>query len=377
MEFNSVLGHSHIKKYLNQTIENQRIAHAQLFIGNDGIGVLPMAIAYASQIISNGNATSMQKCINLQHPDLHFSFPVAKNEKFKDSKSSPVSSWFSEEWRSFLKEEPYGTIFDWYKYLGIEKKQGGLINVAEAREISSKLALKSFEGGYKVMIIWRAELMNDECANKLLKLLEEPPAKTIFLLIAQDERQILNTIYSRCQITRFNDLGEKYIIEGLIQRGFSSEIAKSVAHQSQGNFKKALDFAENQSEEKLFEQWFIHWVRTAFRAKGNKAAILPLLKWSEEISASSKEIQKQFLDYCLSIFRQALLVNYGLESLSYTKFSEESQFELRKFAPFIHNNNILHIQKEIENAILHIERNANAKVTFTDLSIRLTRLLHG
>lgn len=372
MTFEKILGHQSIKKYLQESIENGRIAHAQLFIGEEGIGVLPMAIAYATQIIClEGDENTLRKCENLSHPDLHFAFPTATNSKVK---KDPVSSLFMEEWRGFVSENPYGTIFDWYQHIGIENKQGNM-GVAEAKEITDKLALKSFEGGYKVMVIWMAELMNTECANKLLKLLEEPSAKTIFILVAQNEHQILTTILSRCQITRFSKLGDATIKEGLMQRGISTKQATAIALRAQGNYKRALNLLENQSDETIFEEWFIRWVRTAFRAKGNKASILGLLQWSEEISSRGREMQKQFLDYCLEIFRQALLLNYGANELIYSQFQDTS-FQLEKFAPFIHHNNIEAIQNEIETAIYHIERNGNGKVILTDLSIKLTRLLH-
>ena len=372
MKFEEILGHQSIKKYLQASTTNRRIAHAQLFIGEEGIGVLPMAIAYATQIIClEGDENTLRKCENLSHPDLHFAFPTATNSKVK---KDPTSSLFMEDWRGFVAENPYGTIFDWYQHIGIENKQGNM-GVAEAKEITDKLSLKSFEGGYKVMVIWMAELMNTECANKLLKLLEEPPAKTIFILIAQNEHQILTTILSRCQITRFSKLSDTTIKEGLMLKGVSVEQATSIALRSQGNYKRALNLLENQSDETLFEEWFIRWVRTAFRAKGNKSSILGLLQWSEEISAKGREVQKQFLDYCLEIFRQALMFNYGAIELIYSQFQDTS-FQLEKFAPFVHHNNIEAIQNEIETAIYHIERNGNGKVILTDLSIKLTRLLH-
>lgn len=372
MNFDQIIGNSHTKRYLLESIANNRIAHAQLFVGEQGIGVLPMAIAYATEVIClNGNENTRKKCENLQHPDLHFAFPTATTTKVKQS---PVSSLFIEEFRAFFKENPYGTLFEWYQFLGIENKQGN-ISVNEAKEITEKLSLKSFEGGYKVMIIWMAEYMNTESANKLLKLLEEPPVKTLFLLVAENEHQILTTILSRCQITRFYKIGDQAIKDGLLQNGITQEEATAIAIRSQGNYKRALNYIENKSEEQLFEEWFIRWVRAAFRAKGNKASILGLLKWSEEITARGREVQKQFLDYCLEIFRQALMLHYGVKDLVYTKFFDET-FKLEKFAPFVHNNNIEGIQNEIETAIYHIERNGNGKAILTDLSIKLTRLLH-
>lgn len=372
MNFENILGHDTIKKHLSESISSDRIAHAQLFVGEQGIGVLPMAIAYASEIITQtAGSEAYNKCKNLSHPDVHFIFPTSTNTKIK---KDPVSSLFMEDFRRFFQENPYGTIFNWYQFIGIENKQGN-IGVAEAKEIADKLSLKSFEGGYKIMIIWMAELMNQECSNKILKLLEEPPAKTIFILVAENENKILSTIRSRCQIIQFSRLSEQTIQQGLISRGFSAEQTISVSVRAQGNYKKALDYIENQSEETIFESWFIRWVRTAFRAKGNKSSVLGLLDWSDEITKTGREVQKKFLEYCLDVFRQALLTNYNAQELTYTTFQDTS-FKLEKFAPFVHHNNIYRIQKEIEEAMYHIESNGNSKVILTDLSIKLTRLLH-
>lgn len=371
MTFDDILGYDSIKKYLKDSVQASRIPHAQLFVSHEGCGALAMAIAYASYILCHENNICLTKCKHLSHPDLHFAFPTATNSKVK---KDPVSSLFSDEWRKFVQEQPYGNLFDWYVQLGIENKQGN-IGVNEAKEIVSKLSLKSFEGGYKIMIIWMAEKMNIEASNKLLKLLEEPPAQTIFLLVSEDEASILDTIRSRCQILRLPPLSENAIKEGLEKRGVSEAEAIKLAVRAQGSFNKALSFLQENELENTFEEWFITWVRSAYRAKGNKEAIHGLLQWSEKIAESGREVQKNFLMYCSEIFRQALLTNYKSDSLVYAVFKNPS-FELSRFAPFIHGNNIIPIFERIEEAIFHIERNANAKMVFTDLSIKLTRLLH-
>lgn len=371
MIFDDILGYDSIKKYLKDSVEAQRIPHAQLFVGNEGSGTLPMAIAYASHILCKEEGSCLLKCNNLSHPDLHFVFPTAITTKVK---KDPISALFLDEWRKFIKDKPYGSLFDWYQQLGIENKQGN-IGVNEAKDITSKLSLKAFEGGYKVMVIWMAEKMNTESANKLLKLLEEPPQRTIFLLVTEDESSILDTIRSRCQILRFPPLSEKAIKEGLVKRGVAENEAVKLAVRAQGNFNKALSFLENTDEENIFEKWFITWVRSAYRAKGNKSSIHGLLQWSEEIATSGRETQKQFLLYCIEVFRQALLMNYNSASLVYSDF-KDSSFKLEKFAPFVHGNNIQQIHQQLEEALFHVERNGNAKIIFTDLSIKLTRLLH-
>lgn len=374
MTFEEVLGANSIKKHLKESIDLGRIAHAQMFVGPEGSGTLPMAIAYASYLLcGNSNQACSIKCQKLSHPDLHFAYPVAITSKIK---KDPVSSSFLPQWREFIQTKPYGSLFDWYLSIGIEKKQG-IISVNEAKEITNKLSLKSYEGGYKVMIIWMADKMNVDTANKLLKLLEEPPQQTVFILITEDENAILDTIRSRCQILHFPAMSEQKIKEGLIEQGVDENDATRIALRSMGNFNKALQYAnDTATDEYEFEKWFVSVVRTAFRAKGNKAAIHGLLQWSEELSNAGREVQKQFLQYALDVFRQALLLNYGMKDLVYIQFHTEN-FELAKFAPFVHGNNIQEIYQQFEEANANIERNGNAKIIFTDLSIKLTHLIHS
>ena len=380
MLFSDILGQKHIKTHLTQSVDNGRIPHAQLFVGPEGSGTLPMAIAYAQYVLcqnSNGeNSGGIDTCNlkfnNISHPDLHFAFPVTTSDKVK---SKPVSNFYLEEWRQLISQQPYGNLFDWYKLLGVDNKQGQ-IGVDEAQEIVRSLALKSYEGGYKVMLIWMADKMNIAAANKLLKLIEEPPNKTIFILITEDEDQIINTIKSRCQLLHFPPLAEEDIKNALI-KNFSVEasVATKIAHQANGNYNKACDLVYHDSEDTQFEDWFIFWIRSAFKAKGNKSAIHDLISWSEEIAKNGRETQKQFLHYCLEFFRQAMLLNYNADELIYLETKTE-KFKLKNFAPYVHGNNILEISNELQDAIYHIERNGNSKIILTDLSIKLTRLLH-
>ncbi|QNK76832.1 DNA polymerase III subunit delta' [Winogradskyella sp. PAMC22761] len=380
MLFSEVLGQKHIKNHLTTSVDGGRIAHAQLFVGAEGSGTLPMALAYAQYILcsnTNGENTGGKDSCNIKfknfsHPDLHFAFPVTTSDKVK---SKPVSKYYLEEWRQLLDQQPYGNLFDWYKLLGVDNKQGQ-IGVEEALEVVKSLTLKSFEGGHKVMIIWMAEKMNTASANKLLKLIEEPPEKTVFILITEDEGQIINTIKSRCQILHFPPLAEEAIVEGLVKNYHIEEaVAIKIAQQSNGNYNKACDLIYNDSEDIQFEKWFVLWVRSAFKARGNKAAIHDLISWSEDIAKTGRETQKKFLSFCLNYFRQALLLNYNAKELVYLEPKSED-FKLEKFAPFVHDGNIMEISSELQDAIYHIERNGNSKIILTDLSIKLTRLLH-
>ncbi|MEM9141767.1 MAG: DNA polymerase III subunit, partial [Bacteroidota bacterium] len=311
MLFKDILGLVHVKNHLTQSADAGRIPHAQLFVGPEGSGTLPMAVAYAQYVICSnshgenegGGSSCNLKFDSFSHPDMHFAFPVANSDKVK---THAVSDHYLPEWRRFLDEQPYGNLFDWYQLIGIERKQGQ-IGVDEAQDIVKKLSLKSYEGGYKVMLIWMAEKMNTAAANKLLKLIEEPPERTVFLLITEDLEQIIQTIRSRCQVLHFPSLAEDTIAQGLVGKGLTSAEARRVAQEANGNFNKALDFMNQDSEDLVFEKWFVQWVRSAFKAKGNKGAIHELILWSDEVSKTGRETQKKFLSYCLAVMRQALL----------------------------------------------------------------------
>jgi DNA polymerase-3 subunit delta' len=380
MLFKNIIGLETIKSHLIKTADSGRIPHAQLFVGAEGSGVLPTAIAYAQYVLckntdgdnANQNEACNLKCNKLTHPDLHFAFPVVTTDKVK---KTPISNQFLNEWRSFVSENPYANLFNWFRYLGVENKQGQ-IGKDEAVSIAKKLQLKSFEGGYKIMIIWMAEKINNAAANKLLKLIEEPPKKTIIILIAEDEEQIIKTILSRCQVLYFPKVSEENIIKNLIEKETISEKeAIKIAHQSDGNWNKALHLAHQNSSDTIFENWFIIWIRAAFRAKGNASVIEDLINWSNEIAKTGRETQKQFLQYCLHFFRQAMLLNYKAEKLVYLE-TKTPKFDLNKFAPFVHGGNIIEINDTLNEAIYHIERNGNPKIILLDISIKLTRLLH-
>jgi len=379
MDFSEVIGQKHLKSHLLKTIENGRIPHSQLFIGKTGCGLLPIALSYAKEILCHSYVKDSEeylacakKVSKLAHPDLHFVMPVNTNENIK---KNPVSSNFSSEWREFVLKNPYAALYDWLQFLGIENKQGN-ISKFEAEEISKKLSLKAYEGGYKVMIIWMADKMNNECSNKILKLVEEPPEKTVLLLLTEHEEKVLGTIQSRCQKLHFPLLSEEVIALQLTKYyGITDYIAKNISRQTNGDFNKALHLISNNEDDSEFEKWFVTWVRTAFRAKGNKSSINDLLSWSENLAKEGRETQKKFLGYCLELFRQAMLKNYKADSLISFE-SKDFKFSLEKFAPFVHQKNIFEIVKALEDAEYHVERNGNAKIIFTDLSIQLTRLIH-
>ena len=380
MQFSEILGQEHIKNHLTRSADLGRIPHAQLFVGPEGSGTLAAAIAYAQYILcgnQNGENIGDNQACNikfqkLSHPDLHFAYPTVTTDEVK---KNPKSIDFIVNWREFVTQNPYGGLFDWYAVLGVQNKQGE-IRVDDAQEILKSLSLKAYEGGYKIMIVWMADKLNIAASNKLLKLLEEPPEKTIFILISENEEDIIQTIRSRCQILHFNGLSEAVIADALVTReAIDSKFAAKLAHQAQGNYNAALHLLRDKDEEHPFEQWFVTWVRAAFKAKKDAAAIQDLILWSEKIATLGREAQKKFLQFCMEMFRQALLINYETPNLVYFE-PKVDKFKLENFAPFVNGNNIQDIFKELSDAMYHIERNGNAKLILTDLSIKLTRLIH-
>lgn len=375
MRFSNIVGHDFQKKALLDSLSCGRIPHAQLFVGADGQGLLSMAIAYANAVVCGAEEKEVNpariKAENLVHPDIHFVFPTAITSGVK---SKPTSAAFSSEWREFVQTQPYGSLYDWSKFLGVENKQAA-INVADALDVMQRVSLKSFEGGWKCVVIWHAEKLSLASSNKLLKNIEEPPSKTLFLLLCPDENQLLSTIRSRCQRTRLGRLSNEEITDFLVIKGASFEVSERISKQSEGNIGKALSIYEQQDELLAYETWFIKWIRTAFRAKGNKKVVLDLSDWSQEMAMKGVETQKQFLRFAISFFREGLVEHYGLESVA--KYQPITDFDLTKFAPYIHGKNIIPIISALEKSIYHLERNGNGLMIFTDLSFALTRLLHA
>lgn len=370
MDWDNTFGHEIIKQKLMDSIANNRISHAQLFAGKNGWGTLNLAIGYAAEIMaSDKEETAKKRVLDLQHPDVHFSFPVTTTEKIK----VPTSNHFFKEWREFALANPYGSLNDWLEFKDSGRKQG-VINVHEIEEIVKFSSLRSYEGGHKVIIIWLPEKMNLSASNKILKSLEEPPQKTIFLLVTENEDALLPTIISRCQLVKLNRFSnpeiEKYLID---QKGLSQSEAQKITLASNGDLQLAIENLETSDDS--FDAYFVQWVRNAFMARKSPAVLKDLVQWSSELSAWPREKQRQFLIYCSEIFRQALMQNYKADSLNYLDIKADG-FKWEGFAPFIHGANIEAILNEINESAYHIERNANARIVLLDLSIKLTRFIH-
>ena len=376
MQFKEIIGHQEVKKRLINSVVEQRISHAQLFLGDEGSGNLPLAIAYAQFIscenkLENDSCGQCSSCIKFQklaHPDLHFVFPVASN---KTIKKDPVSAHYLNEWRELVNEnDGYISYAGLQEKLETENKQL-LISKNESSEILKTLSLKTYESEYKTMIIWYPEKFNNASANKLLKIIEEPPAKTLFLLVAHDSEQIINTILSRTQLVKVGRIKNEELKKELITRfSVAENTAQNVAQISDGNFIKAKKIIQHSEAEETFHNLFVMWMRAAF-----KADVPALIEWSENIALTSfgREKQKQFLNYSLHLFRESLIKNYGDNSLN--RIAQNEKGFLENFAPYIHGANCLAIIELFNSASYHIERNANPKVLFLDISLKLTKLL--
>ena len=364
MKWEQIIGQQSIKNLLKDSIRDSRVGHAQLFVGEEGFGVLPLALAMAREIFERENPASVHKVENLNHLDLHFSFPVFSE------KNVSLSKRFFDNFREMILENPYSSFDDWTSFLESENKQF-FISADEAEDIGQRFNLKSFEGGSKILIVWRADKMNDAAANKILKFLEEPPKNTFIILCAPTTNDILPTILSRCQLVNIPRINDEDILENLPNK----ETAREIAYQAQGDWNLAKSFSEKNISVSEFETLFIQWVRNAFQAKKKPEVLREIVKWARQISEWNREKQMKFLNYCIEIFRLAMLQNYGNDNLVYKKLSE-GNFNWQSFSKFIHGANIVSIVEEITDASYHISRNANSKIVLTDMGIKLTRYIH-
>jgi len=372
MLFADVIGQERIKAHLLSSAKENRISHAQLFLGNEGYGTLPLVLAYAQYIMclnptesdACGECTACRKVSKLQHPDLHFVFPVVTR---KDT-DKPVSDHYINEWRNFIATQPYGNYNDWLDAISAENSQG-IIRVDESREIIRKLNMKSYESEYKIMVIWYAEKMNAETANKLLKLLEEPPANTFFFLIAQSSEYLLTTILSRTQLVKVTRITEDELFLGIKKHHpMTDDKARELARLSEGSYLLAKEYISASVDTKQNFENFTQLMRLSY--KGN---FIELVKWVDEISKIGREKQKAFLTYSLRMVRENLVLNQQQKELVRMS-TEEETFALR-FSTFIHPNNTPLLNQELDKAYLHITRNANPKVVFLDVCIKLNRIL--
>lgn len=374
MKFENVAGHHDIKAKLIDTVAHSRVSHAQLFFGPEGSGALPLAIAYAQYILcdaplpedSCGECISCRQISSFNFPDLHFVFPVSKTQS---SSNKPVSSEFMSAWKNLVSSEKYFGLYRWLQELGIENKQA-MISVNESAEILSKLQLKSYSGKNKIMIIWMPERMNNAAANKLLKLLEEPPQKTIFLLVSEDPDSLLKTINSRCQKAFISKYSQKQTQEFLLEEeDIDVSSAGVISKLADGNFARARNLAERADTYKDYATLFSTWVRNCYGAK-----VAHMIEWSEKCGRFEREKLKDYLSFCSNTIHESLNIHFE-STEDFNVIFEEINFKLKDFAKFIHLKNTPQILAQLDSASYDIARNANPRVVLTDLSLNMARLL--
>lgn len=380
MRFCDIVGQETVKQKLCQAVQEGRIAHAQLFTGPSGVGKLPLALAYA-QYVACPNKTATDSCgvcpsclqyQKLQHPDLHFAFPIVKGDE------GDVCDDFVDKFRSLVLENKYFDLEAWYKTMGVETKQG-MIYEKESSEILRKLSLKSFGDGYKVMLIWQPEKMNGTCANKLLKLLEEPPTKTLFLLVSEHPEQLLSTVLSRVQEVRVPRLPEMTIASALRKEysWLDKSAAQRIAHMANGSYLVATRVMSESEDNAGYFEDFVALMRNAWLVgkKKDYSALLKLRQWSNDIADSKvgREKQKAFLQYVQRQIRENYIYNQGCSEMNYQ--TEKEQEFSTKFAPFIHDGNVEKMMDELSKAEVQIGQNANAKIVFFDLCLQMIVLV--
>lgn len=370
--FASVIGQDDIVRHVVSIIQSGRLPHALLICGPSGSGKLSFALALARYICCKnpsetdacGRCPSCIMADHLEHPDIHFTFPVIKKSTGKDT----VSDDWLPEWRKRLEQSPYFSLDDWSVKMGDPNKQP-IIYKGESLDIQRKLSLKSSQGGYKVSIIWLPEKMNAECGNKLLKLVEEPPQKTLFIFVSEEPENILPTLAGRMQRLNLHPIEEDVLSKYLNQQmGLSAEDAADIARRSEGSLLQALQNISLNEEEKACFDSFTTLMREAW-----KRDIRSLKDWSDHMASRGRERQKHFLTYASRMIRESFMANFHQPELNYMS-RQETQFTVR-FAPFINERNIMGINELLEEAQLHIIQNVNAKMVFFDLAVRMIVLI--
>lgn len=373
MFFKDIVGQESIKRQLIANVQQHRISHTLMFLGPEGSGHLPLALALSQYIQCRnkgpedacGTCPPCLKIKKLEHPDLHFFFPVASNQEHKKDVSSKL---FYTPWRELLLESPYFSYPQWLEKTGIENKQA-IINAEDCNEIIRVLGLKSYENQYKIVIIYMVEKLYHAAAPKLLKILEEPPEKTLFIMVAENRDQVLNTILSRAQVLKVPRLSEEDIESALISKhGLPGKQARHIAQFSGGNFAEALQLKAAGADQLAGLEQFRSWMRLCFKNDWQN-----ILIWVDGMSKLGREKQKTFLQFGLKTFRMCLVHNYHVSGLVRIE-GEESRF-VSGLSPFINHQNTLQVVEEFNRALSHIERNANPRILFTDLSFTLVRLI--
>lgn len=376
MLFKDIVGQDELKERLIRGVREGRISHAQMFLGEPGSGTIPLAIAYAQYLNcsdrgehdSCGVCPSCHKMQKLMHPDIHFTFPINKTSEIGDK--VVVSDLFLGYWRSIVQNLTYFDEQDWYSHIDLGNKQG-LISVAEADNIIKKLSFKAYEAEYKVLLMWLPERMNIAASNTLLKLVEEPPSKTIFLMIAQEEGKVLKTILSRTQIIRVPRIKYEDMVQSLGQKYPNSSMpVESVARLSSGSMIEARRLLELDEEGDEFFGYVIGLLRFCYQSN-----VIGLVDWSEEVATLGRDRIKRLLAYAERVIREAFMLNLRMEAVSYLPLNPEQQKFYANFKPFIRPNNIEETFMLLNTAIHHINANGNPKIVLSDMALKMVKLI--
>jgi DNA polymerase III subunit delta' len=374
MNFSQIPGQKETIGKLLRSVHEERVSHAQLFAGPEGCGSMALALAYATYVSCENRSESdscgiCKSCVKydkLIHPDLHFVFPVIKGKKATD----PVSDNYIGEWRDFVKKSPYFTINNWFDSIEVGNAQG-MIFASEASEIIKKLSLKTFESDYKIMIIWLPEKMHQATANKLLKMVEEPPEKTLFLLVSEEPDKVIPTILSRCQLVKIPSFANSDIKKYIVQEfNTTDEQAADISRVSNGNIIRAIEHCNNENFSVASLGRFKSLMRFAWKRDINS-----LINWSEEIASTGREAQKNFISYSLRMLRENLMLSLDQEKNRLVYLTGEEATFSGNFHPFINQKNIYPLTEEFNLVYSHVEANGNAKIIFLDLALKVTRLI--
>ena len=367
MNWSEVIGQKEAEERLLQLVQEDRLPHALMLCGPQGCGKLPLAVSFACHLLDNGTPSAKAMLAKLEHPDLHFTYPTIKLPSM-GADHKPVSDDFAREWHELVMRSLYFTMEEWMNAMGAENQQA-IITAGESDDLVRKLSLKSSQGGYKISIIWLPERMNIECANKLLKLIEEPPTQTVFIMVCEEPDKLLETIRSRVQRIDVKKIANEDVEQALVERrGISTDDAHRIARLANGSWIKALDELQVGSENELFLDMYMMLMRLAYQRK-----IKDLRKWSEQMAGMGREKQKRWLMFFLRMTRENFMYNFQNEELVYMTQREEDF--AKNFARFVNEKNILPISDLANLAIRDIGQNANGKIVFFDLALQMIVLL--
>lgn len=370
MLFKDIIGHNETKQALIRSVQNNHVAHAQLFDGPVGGAGIALAWAFATYVNCEdkqpddacGRCASCVKMRKLVHPDVYHIFPLPRTPKDGEDLLRDLTG----KWRSFLEESPYRTLPDWLVYIGATGNQQGIIPIKESRSIIGKLSLKAFEGEFKIMLFWQPELLNTQAANALLKILEEPPEKTLFLLVSNQSDKLLTTIISRTQRVAVRAFTDEEVTGFLIQKGIEERHARQIAYLCEGNLSEALRLTQETEDNR--HAWLVNWMRKCFQSD-----FAALVKLADEFDALGRDRQKGIFDYTLNLFRDLFLWQNGAESL--VRLQEEELDFVQRFGKVVVPNAVELLIQEITDGYYHLERNARAKVLFLDISLTAARTM--